>query len=399
MRFRESIEKELEVLRENERFRVLPETGKRSGCSIESEGRLFLNLSSNDYLGIGDDEQLRREYLLAFNPERDAERYSLTSSSSRLLTGNHRLYGELEEVLAALYGGEAALVFNSGYHANIGMLPALTTRHDLILCDRLNHASIIDGCRVADAVFKRYRHCDYNHLEELLDEGCGKYRQMFVVTESVFSMDGDCVDLQKLCELRERYGAFLIVDEAHGAGTFGDAGLGLCEEAGCSGSIDIIVGTFGKAFASAGAYGIMDSVIRDYLVNSMRPLIFTTALPPVILGWSLLVLERQRAMKDKRHHLHELSGRLRDALEKRGLTVAGESHIVPVIVGENGKAVRAAAALKNAGFLAMPVRPPTVPENTARIRFSLRADIRWEDISGIPEILNAIHGSFVNKNL
>ena len=391
MSLRESIQKELDVLRAEECFRVLPETGKRSGCSIGSGGRRLLNLSSNDYLGIGDDEQLRREYLLAFNPERNAERYSLTSSSSRLLTGNHRLYDELEDGLAAWYGREAALVFNSGYHANIGILPALATRHDLILCDKLNHASIIDGCRVADADFKRFRHLDYDHLEALLEESHQKYRQVFIVTESVFSMDGDLADLQKLCDLRERYGVFLIVDEAHGAGTFGDAGLGLCEASGLTDSIDIIVGTFGKALASAGAYGIMDGMIRDYLVNTMRSLIFTTALPPVILGWSLQVLKKQRAMAAQRRHLHSLAEKLREALEQKGMRTAGESQIVPVIMGGNEKAVRSAAALRDAGFLALPVRPPTVPENTARIRFSLRADIRWEDISGIPEILAAIH--------
>ena len=391
MSLRESIQKELDVLRAGECFRVLPETGERSGCSIGSGGRRLLNLSSNDYLGIGDDEQLRREYLLAFNPERNAERYSLTSSSSRLLTGNHRLYDELEDGLAAWYGREAALVFNSGYHANIGILPALATRHDLILCDKLNHASIIDGCRVADADFKRFRHLDYDHLEALLEENYQKYRQVFIVTESVFSMDGDLADLQKLCDLRERYGVFLIVDEAHGAGTFGDAGLGLCEASGLTDSIDIIVGTFGKAFASAGAYGIMDGMIRDYLVNTMRSLIFTTALPPVILGWSLQVLKKQRAMAAQRRHLHSLAEKLREALEQKGMRTAGESQIMPVIMGGNEKAVRSAAALRDAGFLALPVRPPTVPENTARIRFSLRADIRWENISGIPEILAAIH--------
>ncbi|MCG8376868.1 MAG: aminotransferase class I/II-fold pyridoxal phosphate-dependent enzyme, partial [Chlorobiales bacterium] len=150
-------------------------------------------------------------------------------------------------------------------------------------------------------------------------------------------------------------------------------------------------GTFGKAFASAGAYGIMDGMIRDYLVNTMRSLIFTTALPPVILGWSLQVLKKQRAMAAQRRHLHSLAEKLREALEQKGMRTAGESQIVPVIMGGNEKAVRSAAALRDAGFLALPVRPPTVPENTARIRFSLRADIRWEDISGIPEILAAIH--------
>lgn len=391
MSLKERIEKELAMLREQDRFRALPETGKRQGSSIELEGRKLLNLSSNDYLGIGDDEVLRNGYLLAFDPVDKGELYSMTSSSSRLLTGNHRLYDELEDYLGSWYGREAALVFNSGYHANIGILPALSTRHDLILCDKLNHASIIDGCRIADAGFRRFRHCDYRHLEALLEESRGKYRQVFIVTESVFSMDGDLADLQTLCALRERYGAFLIVDEAHGVGALGATGQGLSEVSGCMDFIDVIIGTFGKAFASAGAYGIMDGAVRDYLVNTMRPMIFTTALPPVILGWSLVVLERQRAMGEKRRHLHFLAERFRGALKEQGLQTAGSSQIVPVITGSNSSAVRAAEALRDSGFLALPVRPPTVPENTARIRFSLRADLSWEEIAGIPEILNAIH--------
>ncbi len=391
MSLKERIEKELAVLRAEDRFRVLPETGKRSVFSIELEGKELLNLSSNDYLGLGDDELFRNGYLRAMHSFGDNERCAMTSSSSRLLTGNHRLYDELEDYLGSWYEREAALVFNSGYHANIGILPALSTRHDLILCDKLNHASIIDGCRIADAGFRRFRHCDYTHLEELLEESRGKYQQVFIVTESVFSMDGDLADLQTLCALRERYDAFLIVDEAHGAGTFGESGKGLCESSGCIGSIDMIIGTFGKAFASAGAYGIMDGAVRDYLVNTMRSLIFTTALPPVILGWSLQVLERQRAMAGERRHLLSLATRFREALKEQGLQTAGSSQIVPVITGSNSSAVQAARALRDSGFLALPVRPPTVPENTARIRFSLRADLSWQDIAPIPEILNAIH--------
>ncbi|NEX14214.1 MAG: 8-amino-7-oxononanoate synthase [Prosthecochloris sp.] len=393
MSLKERIERELDMLREQERFRVLSETGKREGAFIGSEGKMLLNLSSNDYLGLGDDGQLRQDYLLAFKPGSDSDRFSMTSSSSRLLTGNHRLYTELEESLASWYGRQAGLVFNSGYHANVGILPALASRHDLILCDKLNHASIIDGCRIADAAFKRFRHLDYDHLEELLEGSQGTCRQMFIVTESVFSMDGDLADLQRLCELRARYGAFLIVDEAHGVGAFGDTGQGLCEASGLTDSIDMIIGTFGKAFASSGAYGIMDGMIRDYLVNTMRPLIFTTALPPMILGWSRQVLERQRTMSESRHHLHSLAARFRKALKEHGLQTAGESQIVPVIIGGNRDAVRAATVLRDSGFLALPVRPPTVPENTARIRFSLRADIRWEDIAGIPEILNRAVGT------
>ena len=311
----------------------------------------------------------------------------MTSSSSRLLTGNHPLYDQLEKALALLYGRESAMVFNSGYHANIGILPALCNRHDLVLSDRLNHASIIDGMKIAEAPYQRYRHRDYEHLEELLSEARGKYRQIFIVTESVFSMDGDLADLSRLVALKEQYEAILIVDEAHGVGVFGERGLGLCETAGMVQQIDIITGTFGKALASTGAYAVMSSLVREYLLNTMRSFIFTTALPPVILGWSLLTLHQQSAMSSDRAALLKLASRLRSELILHGFDVPGESHIIPVITGANDLSVALAARLRSAGFLCMPVRPPAVPENGARIRISLRSILQWEDIARIPEII------------
>ena len=256
-----------------------------------------------------------------------------------------------------------------------------------MLSDRLNHASIIDGMKIAEAPYQRYRHCDYDHLEELLEGAQGRFRQIFIVTESVFSMDGDLADLSRLVALKDKYGAFLIVDEAHGVGVFGERGLGLCEASGMVPQIDIITGTFGKALASTGAYAVMSSLVREYLLNTMRSFIFTTALPPVILGWSLLTLERQVSMFSERASLLQLAARLRNELIGRGFDVPGESHIVPVITGGNDLAVALAARLRNDGFLCMPVRPPTVPEKGARIRISLRSTLGWEDIARIPEII------------
>ncbi len=381
----EAMEKELAMLKSRDRFRQLPDTGVRDGRFLEFKGQSLLNLSSNDYLGIGSSRSLVEEYFDGCH--RYTEEYWMASSSSRLLVGNHRLYGALESRLASLYGRQAALVFNSGYHANTGILPAISTRHDLILSDRLNHASIIDGGKISAAEFQRYRHLDYDHLESLLESAGSRYRQIFIVTESVFSMDGDVADLGRLAELKDRYGAMLVVDEAHGAGTFGREGLGVAEAMGVTGRADILVGTFGKAFASTGAYAVMDSLVRDYLVNTMRTLIFTTALPPVVLGWSARVLERQRGMREERDYLQEISSRLREEFRGRGLAVYGESHIIPVVLGENDRAVRKAAELRDHGILALPVRPPAVPAGSARLRFSLRADLQWEDLAPIPELL------------
>jgi len=383
MQFYDRIRTELDELKSLDRYRVLPDITARDGKDIEVNGERLLNLSSNDYLGLGDDKELLEGYGRRFGKSSHA----MTSSSSRLLTGNHPLYDQLEKALAALYGRQSAMVFNSGYHANIGILPALCNRHDLVLSDRLNHASIIDGMKIAEAPYQRYRHCDYDHLEELLEGAQGRFRQIFIVTESVFSMDGDLADLSRLVALKDKYGAFLIVDEAHGVGVFGERGLGLCEASGMVPQIDIITGTFGKALASTGAYAVMSSLVREYLLNTMRSFIFTTALPPVILGWSLLTLERQVSMFSERASLLQLAARLRNELIGRGFDVPGESHIVPVITGGNDLAVALAARLRNAGFLCMPVRPPTVPEKGARIRISLRSTLGWEDIARIPEII------------
>ncbi len=383
MQFYERIREELYELKSLDRYRYLPDISARNGKDIEVNGQLLLNLSSNDYLGLGDDKALLEGYGSQFRKSSHA----MTSSSSRLLTGNHPLYDQLEKALALLYGRESAMVFNSGYHANIGILPALCNRHDLVLSDRLNHASIIDGMKIAEAPYQRYRHRDYEHLEELLSEARGKYRQIFIVTESVFSMDGDLADLSRLVALKEQYEAILIVDEAHGVGVFGERGLGLCETAGMVQQIDIITGTFGKALASTGAYAVMSSLVREYLLNTMRSFIFTTALPPVILGWSLLTLHQQSAMSSDRAALLKLASRLRSELILHGFDVLGESHIIPVITGANDLSVALAARLRSAGFLCMPVRPPAVPENGARIRISLRSILQWEDIARIPEII------------
>lgn len=379
---------ELEKLKAKQRFRSIPATGERSGRFITVCERQLLNLSSNDYLGLGADRELFESFIAGIRDDRfDDGRFAMTSSSSRLLTGHHPVCDELEAALAAAYGIEAALVFNSGYHANTGILPALATRHDLILSDKLNHASIIDGLRIAEAEYRRFRHADYDHLEELLQAAGDRYRQIFIVTESVFSMDGDLADLGRLVELKRRYGAVLIVDEAHGVGVFGNRGLGLCEAAGVTREIDIIVGTFGKSLASVGAYAVMRGLFREYLVNTMRTLIFTTALPPMALAWSLATFTKQLEMQPEREHLLGLAASLRIRLREAGFDVPGESHIVPVVLGEDRRAVAMAAALREAGFHALPVRPPTVPENSSRLRFSLRADLTSGDIAALAETM------------
>ena len=315
------------------------------------------------------------------------DRYGLGSCSSRLLAGDNIVSHHLEEYLAGQYNRQAALLFNSGYHVNIGVLPSILGKNDLILSDKLNHASIHDGLRLCRAKYKRYRHCDYDHLQLLLTQLREKYERVIVVSESVFSMDGDTADLVRLVELKKKFDAMLYLDEAHAVGLYGFKGLGKAEEQGVVDEIDILMGTFGKALAGLGAFVVCDRVIHDYLVNKSRSLIFTTALPPVVLSWNLFIFKKIEQMVAQRNHLVELSNSLRGALREKQLQTAGSTNIVPVIIGDNQKTARLAAEMKKHGYLIFPIRPPAVPQGTARFRLSLMANMKWDDICELPELI------------
>lgn len=381
MNFNEELQQELDILRSKGNFRKLP-TLQHEGRYVITEGQKLLNLSSNDYLGLAADVELRKAFLDTLTPET----FLPTSSSSRLLTGNFHIYDELEAELGKLFGTEAALVFNCGYHANTGILPAISDAHTLILADKLVHASLIDGIRLAaPARCIRYRHNDLAQVERLLHELGGQYNRIIIVTESVFSMDGDRTDLHQLVRLKHsRDNILLYVDEAHAFGVFGPTGLGCAEEAGCIRDIDFLVGTFGKAAASAGAYIVCNRTIRDYLINRMRPFIFTTALPPVCIAWTLFVVRRLAAMKNRRMHIQRLGELLRKRLSMFGYVTPSSSQIVPMIIGSSTDTVICADNLQRHGFYALPVRPPTVPEGTSRIRFSLTAALSEEEVLHIP---------------
>jgi 8-amino-7-oxononanoate synthase len=245
----------------------------------------------------------------------------------------------------------------------------------MILSDKLNHASIIDGMKLSDADTFRYRHLDFEHLEKLLTDNRANYRRAFIVTESVFSMDGDCVDLRRLIELKEKYDCLLMVDEAHTVGVRGPQGAGLCMELGVLEKVDILLGTFGKAFASTGAYAIVAHEVKDYLINHARPFIFTTGLPPAVLNWSAFALKQVARMDAEREKIKRMGLRLRTLVQEKGqgTTIAGESQIVPLIVGEDTAAVELAESFQEKGFLVFAIRPPTVPQGTSRLRFSLTA--------------------------
>lgn len=351
-------------------------------------GKRMLNLSSNDYLGLASSESLKKEFsdLLVKNPRW----LSFGSGSSRLLTGNTSLYHQAEAALMQWYGSEAALFFNSGYHANLGILSALSEKNDLILSDKLCHASIIDGIRLSHAAQIRYCHSDYKHLESILEKRRHLYRNVFIVSESVFSMDGDRADLQRLVAIKEKYDAILYIDEAHAVGAMGETGLGLCEVAGVTSEIDILIGTMGKAMASIGAYAILGSTLKKVLVNRARTLIFTTALPTVNMAWSKFVIEKMPGFSVQRKRLQMLVKQSSQQVAEMGFAPSN-GYIIPIVVGENKVAVKLAAHLQAKGYLVFPIRPPTVPYGTARLRLSLTANLKAADLEAAMRVVHSFN--------
>ena len=383
-------QEELARLAQSGRLRQLRPLGGRRGCHIQCQGRELLNLTSNDYLGLAGDPSLLHRFYEGMAPDTLLSGYGLGATSSRLLAGDTPLAHQLEQDLALAYdpsANSAALLFNSGYHANIGILPALLGKNDLILSDKLNHASIHDGLQLCRAAHKRFAHRDYEQLEHLLLTHRHRYERVVIVSESVFSMDGDVADLGRLVQLKKEFNALLYVDEAHAVGLYGERGLGKAEEQGVVADIDLLMGTFGKAFASIGAFVICSRDIHDYLVNHSRSLIFTTAAPPVVLNWNRFVFAHQQGMGEERRHLAALACQLRQALQQQGLATGGDTNIIPLIIGGDQETVELAAKLQDQGFLIFPVRPPAVPEGTARFRLSLTADMTWPDLQGLPDLL------------
>ncbi len=358
----------------------------QQGKMISINGHQMLNLASNDYLGLASDERLREQF---FDETPTAARW-MSASSSRLLTGNFPQYEQLEASMSHAFHGRAALLFNSGYHMNIGILPALCDSKTLILADKLVHASMIDGIRLSAAKYVRYRHNDLAHLSQLLQKyhDDAAIERIIVVTESIFSMDGDETDLAALVQIKKQFSkVMLYVDEAHAIGVRGAQGLGCAEQYDAIDDIDLLVGTFGKAMASVGGYLICHPVIRAFLINSMRPLIFSTAQPPICMAWTDFILRQVLQLKAKRQHLQKVSQQLLQAVVSQGYDCPSSSHIVPVIVGESQKAVDKAKALQVAGFYIMPVRPPTVPQHSSRLRISLTASISAAEIDQLAALL------------
>jgi 8-amino-7-oxononanoate synthase len=337
------------------------------GGKVRVGARELLNLSSNDYLGLAGDARLIKASQAA------TARWGAGSTASRLIVGTLALHQEVEAAVAAFKGTAGAVLFNTGYMANLGVISALMGKADVILADKLNHASIIDGMRLSGAAFYRYRHRDLDHLEALLKKHAGAGR-LLIVTDSVFSVDGDVAPIRELAALKERYGGWLMIDEAHATGVLGATGAGLAEAQGVTGSIDVHMGTFSKALGSFGAYVAGKAELIELLHNRARSFIYSTALPPAVLGAMQAALTIVRQEPTRRSRLLAAAARFRRGLQVAGFdTLESETQIIPVLVGDNQRSLEFAARLRQAGLMAVAIRPPTVPPGGARLRFSLSA--------------------------
>ncbi len=345
----------------------------------------LLDFSSNDYLGLSEHPELitaSRKYL---------DMFGTGAGAARLMSGDMEINHLLEQEIAPLKCKEAALTFGSGYLANTGVIPALAGRGDLIIADRLNHASIYDGCMLSGARTIRFRHNDLEHLEQILHEKRSQFNSILVVVESIYSMDGDRCPLADLVKLKERYGFLLMVDEAHATGLYGENGSGIIEEDKVSDSVDIAMGTFGKALGSYGAYIAASQEMVDFLVNRARTFIYSTALPPAVVGASLAALYLVKSEPQLRLDLHNKVAFFKKQLRKNGLKDdPGPSQIIPVMIGDSTKTLAIAEELQKNRIYVKAVRPPTVPEGSARLRFSITRHHQEKDLKNCAQVLSKV---------
>ncbi|HEX6535932.1 MAG TPA: 8-amino-7-oxononanoate synthase [Gemmatimonadaceae bacterium] len=382
----EALAHDLDVLRRAGLLRALPTIGRRDGARITVDGRDLVDFASNDYLGLATHARLAHAIVHALPAT------GVGAGAARSIAGNHPLHEELERELARRKHAEAALLFPSGFSANAGVIPALVGRGDVIYSDTLNHASIIDGCRLSRATVRAFEHCDAGALAEMLASERRAYRRCLIVVEGVYSMDGDLCPLGPLVELAREHEAWLYVDDAHATGVLGATGAGSAEHAGVEGTVDITMGTLGKALGCAGAFVAGSATLREFLLNRARTFVFTTGSPPALAAAALAALRLLDAEPWRRERLLANAARLRERLAPMGITAApgAPGHIVPIRLGAAGRAVQAGRALRERGFLVGVVRPPTVPMGSARLRVTLSARHTEEQIDRLADALRAV---------
>ena len=375
----ERIDSELLQLKNGSLFRKMTVFDSAQTAVVTIEGKKQHLFSSNSYLDLSSEPRIK-EYA-----GRILNEYGAGSGGSRLTTGTTRIHMELEQAIAAFKNREAALVFNTGYMANVGILSALTQKGDIIYSDQLNHASIIDGCRLSKADLVIYRHNDMDDLEEKIKAHPGK--RGIIVSDGVFSMDGDIVNLPRLTELAGRYGLLSMIDEAHATGVIGATGRGTEEYFGMEGSVDVLMGTLSKAVGGEGGFVCGSRSLIEYLVNKARSFIFSTALSPVSMAADL---EGLRLIMEQPERVQKLQENIRfccAALNARGIDAASETAIIPIIIGGEARAMRVMELLKERGYYISAIRYPTVAKGSARLRLALMSSHTREDLEGLADAL------------
>ena len=355
----------------------------RRGAAVSADGRAAVDFSSNDYLGLAGDPRIASAIAAALARE------GTGAAAARLISGTNELHEQLERALAVFKGTEAALLFSSGYAANTGAIPALASRGDIIYADALNHASLIDGCRLSRAEVRIFPHLDVDRLDDLLRDDAGHTGRRWIVVDAVFSMDGDVFPLDALVALAREHGAYTYVDDAHGTGVLGATGRGSAEHYDVERDVDVAMGTLGKAMGTTGAFIAGSHPLRDWLLNRARAFVFTTAAPPALAAGTLEALRIVETEPRRRDALRANARSIRDGLRALGYDAAGsaDGHIIPVIIRDAAETARLGAALRARGLLVGAVRPPTVPLGSSRLRITASAAHTPEQIARLLEAL------------
>ena len=378
------ISDELNAIKKSGLYRELNIVEGAQGTHLEIKGKTYLSFCSNNYLGLANNP-------LVIKAVKDAvEKYGWGTGASRLVSGNMRMHEALEDEISRFKGKEASIVFPTGYMANIGTISSLVSKGDLVICDKLNHASIIDGCRLSGADFRVYPHCDIEKLENILKKST-KYPRKLIVTDTVFSMDGDIAPLPDIVRIAHKYEAMVMADEAHGTGVFGENGRGVVEHFNLSKKVSIVMGTLSKAVGSLGGYVSGDADLINFLRNKARPFMYTTALPPAVCAASIAGIKLIQKDPSLRESLWRNVRFLKEKLESLSLKVIpSESPIIPILIGDAKKAVDVSKFLYKKGILIPAIRPPTVPAKSSRLRMTVMSTHTKKDLEKLLDVLSGV---------
>ncbi|WP_231733966.1 8-amino-7-oxononanoate synthase [Calycomorphotria hydatis] len=375
---------ELDQLSNNRLFRSRRNCRPLNGREIELDGQHLLNFGANDYLGLAHDQRVKEAAFEAI------KQFGAGATASALICGRTEIHAELEQKLSEFEGSEQAILFPTGYAANLGVISTMAGPDDVIFCERENHSCLVDGCRLSGARFRVFRRHELSRLADDLKQQSG--RRKWIVTDAVFSMDGDFAPLVELCDLADEHQAAVIVDEAHGTGVLGEQGRGLCEHLGVQDRVAVRIGTLSKAVGVSGGFVTGDNTLCDYLWNHTRTQMFSTAAPPASCAAAVAALKIMSEEPERREHVQQLSMALRDRLQKQSIQTLGEEivPIVPVVISDIDQLLQVSEELQSAGFFVPAIRPPTVPKGTSRLRISLSAAHTENDIIGLADAITNV---------